>query len=167
MKFIFRYDFEKFKECYEKSYGKLEEIEEKLAKQIPSRLILWIDKNEILGHAFWHESNTKEHRKGDPRDKLDYSLLKTLIGIEKEFVELHMVWLKEEHRGKGYGTKFFNFFEKFIREKGYDSVIYYTDHPAAIHICRKRGYKEIYGLPSENTAYYIFYLSLINRIKKK
>jgi GNAT superfamily N-acetyltransferase len=160
MKFYFNCDFEEFKKYYEMTYGKLEELEEKLAKQVPSRLIVWRDKKEIIGHAFWHESNTREHRRGDPRDEIDSKLLRTLIGSDKEFIELHMVWLKEEYRGKGYGWKFFAFFENLIAKKDFDSIIYYTDHPAAIHICRKHGYRENYGFPLEDKAYFIFYLPL-------
>jgi hypothetical protein len=42
-------------------------------------------------------------------------------------------------------------------KKGYDSIVYYADHPAALAICRKKGYKEDY-LESEN--YHVFYIQL-------
>jgi len=63
----------------------------------------------------------------------------------------------KEYRGKGYGKKFFAFFEEFMRKKDYDSIIYYAFHPAALTICRQRGYKEDY-LTKE--AEYVFYLLL-------
>jgi hypothetical protein len=33
-----------------------------------------------------------------------------------------------------------------MRNKGYDAVIYYAFDPAAVAICRKRGYGEAYGV---------------------
>jgi hypothetical protein len=36
-----------------------------------TQLIVWKENNKIVGHAVWHESNTGEHRKGDPRDRED------------------------------------------------------------------------------------------------
>lgn len=54
--------------------------------------------------------------------------------------------MTEEHRGKGYGKRFFDFFEEYMRRKGYDSLVYYAFDPAAVAICRKRGYNEAYGL---------------------
>jgi len=52
----------------------------------------------------------------------------------------------KEHRGKGYGKQFFECFEQFIRNKGYDSIVYYADHPAPLRICRQHGYKESLGI---------------------
>ena len=109
-------------------------------------LIVWKENDKIIGHAVWHESNTEEHRKDDPRDKVDREILEKLLGGRKDFVELHEVWLMKEHRGKGYGKEFFEFFEQFIRCKGYDSIVFYAYHPAAIAICRQRGYREDYGV---------------------
>jgi len=83
--------------------------------------------------------------------------LKKLLGGKKEFIELHEIWLRKKHRGKGYGKRFFEFLEDFIRKRGYDSIVYYTDNSAASAICRKRGYKEDF-LPRNN--WYVFHLSL-------
>lgn len=121
----------------------------KLRAFIESRffnLIVFKKKNEIIGHAIWHETNTEEHRKGDPRDKDDKDILQGFFKGKKDFVELHELWLTKEHRGKGYGKRFFDFFEEYIQNKGYDSLIYYAFDPAAIAICRQRGYKEAYGI---------------------
>ena len=115
---------------------------------------MWKENNEIIGHAIWHETNTEEHRKGDPRDEEDREILKKLLGGKKDFVELHEVWLIEKHRGKGYGKRFFEFFEEFTRNKGYNSIVFYAFHPAAIAICRQRGYKEDY---LKKEAEHVFY----------
>ena len=69
--------------------------------------------------------------------------MRKLCGGKKgNIVELHEIWLRKKYRGKGYGSRFFEFFEGFIGKKGCDSIVYYADHPAAIAICRKREYKE-------------------------
>jgi GNAT superfamily N-acetyltransferase len=136
--------------------GELEKLETMLGNKLLN-LIVWRENGKIFGHAIWHESNTEEHRKGDPRDEEDRKALHRFYGGKRDFVELHDVWLAKEHRGKGHGKPFFGFFEQLMRDKGYDSIIYYSDHPAALAICRKRGYKEDY-LPRLNE--YIFYLPL-------
>jgi GNAT superfamily N-acetyltransferase len=116
---------------------------------------VWRQNNEIIGDAIWHETSTDEHREGDPRDREDREILRKLCGGKKDnIVELHEIWLIKKYRGKGYGKRFF---EEFIGRKGYDSLVYYADHPAALAICRKKGYKEDY-LESEN--YHVFYIQL-------
>jgi GNAT superfamily N-acetyltransferase len=122
-----------------------------------SQLIVWREDNKVVGHAVWHESNTEEHRKGDPREKEDTEALKKLLG-EKEFVELHEIWLIEEYRGKGYGEMFHDFFEKFMKDKGCSDIVFYAHHPAAVAICSKHGYKE--GGYLKGLEEYVFYLPL-------
>jgi len=158
MKLVVGCDLEEFKR-YAKKDGVRADIDvlEKHITTNPSCLIVLKEGDEIIGHAIWHETNTEEHRKGDPRDKEDRELLEKLLGGKKDFVELHEVWLREEYRAKGYGKKFFEFFEEFISNKGYNSIVFYADHPAALAICRNRGYKEGY---LEKEAWYVFYLSL-------
>lgn len=117
------------------------------------------ENNRIIGHAIWHESNTEEHRRGIPRDKEDGELLKRLLGGKKDFIELHEIWLMKEYRGKGYGKEFF---EEFIKNEDCDSIIHYADHPATIAICRKRGYKEAYGVELGGGTFYAFHISLEN-----
>jgi len=124
----------------------------------PSQIIVWRESGKIVGHGVWHETNTEEHREGDPRDEEDRDVLEKLLGGEKDFVELHEIWLMKEYRGKGYGERFFDFFEQHIKNRGYDSLVYYADHPAAIAICRKRGYKEDYV---KSLGEYVFYHPLI------
>jgi len=157
-------DLRVLKRYYKETMGELDDTAEKIITQDPSHLILWKGGEQILGHAIWHESNIEEHRRGVPRDKEDKELLEKLLGRKKDFVELHELWLKKEHRGKGYGKLFFVFFEKFIAERGYEAIVYYTADPAAIAICRSRGYKEVYGVelstPSGEETCYIFYLQL-------
>ena len=173
MKFIVGCNLEEFEKYYktlddlhdyfktigltDATFGEIGDIEKLLIKSDPSHLIVWKQNNEIIGHAIWHESNTDEHRKGAPRDKEDKQMLRRLIGTKKDFIELHEIWLKTKHRGNGYGKKFFQFFENFAKKRGYNSIIYYTDNPAAIAICCKRGYKEDF-LKTEN--WHIFYLNL-------
>jgi len=63
-------------------------------------------------------------------------------------------------RGRGFGSAFFQYFEDMVREKGYDSIVYYADHPAAMSICLKRGYRQAYGveldgITGERSRYYV------------
>jgi len=130
-----------------------------------SNLIVFRENCEIIGHAIWHESNTEEHSKGSPRDVKDREILRGFMGKGREFVELHELWIVKEHRGKGSGKQFFDFFEDYIKRKGYDSIVYYAFDPAAIAICRKRGYQEAYGIEGtgpygETETEYSFHLKL-------
>jgi len=169
VKFLVGCDFEEFRRYLEriglyKEEGELEKLESLLISKF-FNLIVWRENGEIIAHAIWHETNTEEHRKGVPRDKEDTEILRKLLGGKKDFVELHEVWLTEEHRVKGYGKKFFEFFEEFIRDRGYNSIIYYAYHPAAVAICRQRGYQEAYGieetgLDEETQIACVFHLSL-------
>jgi GNAT superfamily N-acetyltransferase len=128
-------------------------------------LIVFRENDETIGHAIWHETNTEEHRKGDPREKEDRDILLGFFGGRKDFVELHELWLTKEHRGKGCGKLFFDFFEEYTRNKGYDSIVFYAFDPAAIAICRQRGYREAYGVKEsgpygEAETCYVFCLKL-------
>jgi GNAT superfamily N-acetyltransferase len=165
MRFVVGCDFGEFKRYYNKTVGNLGSAEEYWVAKDVSHLIVWRENNEIAGHAIWHESNTDEHKKGDPRDKEDKEMLKSLLGEKSNFVELHEVWLAKKHRGRGHGKKFFKFFEEFVRTTDHDAIIYYAYHPAAIAICRQRGYEEAYGLEAKGLegkleTMYIFYLKL-------
>jgi len=169
MKFVIGCDFQEFVRYLAKigqytAQGELEKLKSFLDSNLFS-LIVFRENDEIIGHAIWHETNTEEHRKGDPRDKEDKEILYGFLGQKKEFVELHELWLTKEQRGKGYGKQFFDFFERHIRDKGYDSLVFYAFDPAAIAICRKRGYREAYGITEpgpygEIETCYVFYLQL-------
>jgi len=138
-------------------FGELGATEEEIIKRNPSHLIVWRENDDIIGHAVWHETSTDEYRPGDPRDEEDKEILKRLLGGKKDnVVELHEIWLRKKYRGRGYGKKFFWFFEDFVRKQGYDSIVYYSDDPAAIAICRKRGYSEGF---LEKEKWHIFCLS--------
>ncbi len=151
------HDFYKTVGLSDVKVGELGVDEEYWVRKDPSYLIMWKEDDEAVGHAIWHETSTDKHKKGDPRDEEDKGILRRLIGRRKDnIVELHELWLKKQHRGKGLGKEFFEFFERFIRNRGYDSIVYYTDNPAAIAICRKRGYREEY-LAEEN--WHVFCLS--------
>ena len=138
----------------------LGETEERLITEKPERLILWRDNNELVGHAIWHESNTKQHPDGTPREPDDLKILEEELKVEGDFVELHEIWLSDDHRGMGYGSKFFEYFEKMVRERGYHAIVYYADHPAALSICMRRGYRYAYGveldgITGQRARYYV------------
>jgi len=158
VEFVVGCDLEEFKRYAEKDGVRADlEVLEKVLPKDASSLIVLKEGDKIIGHAIWHETNTEEHRKGDPRDKEDRRILEKLLGGKKSFVELHEVWLIEAYRGKGYGKEFFEFFEEFMKRRGYDAIVFYADHPAALAICYKRGYKEDY---LKKMAEYVFYLPL-------
>lgn len=160
LKFIFGFDLEKFREYYSSlddlyrfyvSHGTREkdasfeigEDELNYIKRNPNHLIVWKDNETIVGHCVWHETTTDEMKPGDPRDDEDRKLLESLFhGTKENLVELHEVWLRTEFRSRGYGNQFFDFFEKFANESGFDGIVYYTDNLDGIMICRKRGYGE-------------------------
>ena len=135
-------DLAEFRQYYETVQEKLSDLEIMIIEQDPAHLIVWREENEIVGHALWHEASTDEHRKGDPRDAEDQAILRKLFGGPIDLVELHEVWLKKECRGRGYGSRFFRFFEELMRSKQYTEIAYYAYNPAALAICRRRGYRE-------------------------
>ncbi|NIO37277.1 GNAT family N-acetyltransferase [Candidatus Bathyarchaeota archaeon] len=169
MRIVVGCDLEEFKTYYKRlaldkewqgTFGFTEELDtswERVLVKNPSLLLVLRENDEIIGHAIWHETSTDEHRERDPRDKEDREILRKICGGKKDnIVELHEVWLRKKHRGKGYGKRFFGLFEDFIRKKGYNSIVYYADHPAAIAICRNRGWKEGFLLKEK---WYVFCLS--------
>ena len=101
------------------------------------------ENNKIVGHAVWHESNCEEHSKGSPRDKEDTTTLRKLLGKKKDFVELHEWWLIKNYRGKGYSKQFLDFFETYVKNKGYADLVVCGDHPAALAAFRKHGYARV------------------------
>lgn len=122
----------------------------------PNHLIIWTDEGEIVGHCIWHETNTEDMIPGDPRDDDDSDCLRHLFGGKKDnLVELHELWLRTEHRGKGFGSEFFSFFEDYVSKNGCDGIVYYSNHNAAVALCRKRGYKEAF---LENSGWFVFVL---------
>ena len=155
MKFEIGYDFEKIKKDYITVWGEnvYEETKNLIVKN-PSYLIVMLLNKNVIGWAIWHESDVSNHRKGHSRDVLDSEILIKLIGMKKDFIELHELWIMEKFRGFKYGTQFFAFFEDFVKKQKYNSIIYYADHKAAIEICRKRGYKELYN---SELKWYTFY----------
>lgn len=169
MKFVVGCDFREFAKYLQKigqytASGELEKLKAYLDSSL-FNLIVFRENDKIIGHAIWHETNTEEHRKGEPRDKEDKEILREFFAGKKDFVELHELWLTKEHRGKGYGKRFYDFFEKHIRDKGYNSLVFYAFDPAAVAICRGRGYKEAYGVTEagpygEIETCYVFYLQL-------
>jgi GNAT superfamily N-acetyltransferase len=138
-------------------FGEIGPTLDTIIKQNQSHLIIWRVDEEIIGHAVWHETSTDEHRAGDSRDEIDCDIVRELFGgIKNNIVELHELWLRPVNRGKGYGQEFFEFFEQYIREQGFLGILYYTENPSAIHICRKRDYKEAF---LTNSQWHIFSLN--------
>lgn len=121
--------------------GSLEHLINVVIKD-PSQLIVWREDGKVVSHAVWHEGNTEEHRKGEARYREDTEAVEKLLGGKKRFVELHELWLTKEYRRKGHGEQFFTFFEDLMESKGFDDIVFYAHHPAALAICRKRGYKD-------------------------
>ncbi|MFX1323841.1 MAG: GNAT family N-acetyltransferase [Promethearchaeota archaeon] len=149
MEFIIGFDFQEFGytlDEFRKEFIITSDIsdnaEEDLIKDNPCHLMAFRENQKILGWAIWHESSTTEHGKGYPRDEKDRKILERLTNGERDVIELHELWLKKKYRGKGYGEQFFEFFENFVRERGYKIIVYYADDPAAITLCRRHGYRE-------------------------
>ncbi len=104
---------------YRSARGEMGSAEEEIVKESPERLIVWKEENEILGHAIWHPSDTETHPDGSQQEEDDREILLELLGGPAAFVELHEIWLLEEHQGKGHGEAFFDFFEDMMTEKGF------------------------------------------------
>ena len=134
--------------------------EERLITEKPERLIMWRDEGVLVGHTIWHASNTRVHPDGEPREVDDRRILEEELNIVGDFIELHEIWLGDDYRGRGYGSSFFDYFEEMVKKKGFNSIVYYADHPAARSICRKRGYSEaetieLDGITGERGLYYV------------
>ena len=171
MEIVVGCDLEEFMRYYRDTLGDLGDTEENIILDDPERLIVWREGGEILGHAIWHPSNTRRHPDGSQRGEVDRELLEGLLGGPADFVELHELWLRKEHRGKGYGERFFDFFEDFISVRGHDIIVYYTDNPSALAICRRRGYEEAYGVELDGIeprgdAYFVLALDLRDKSRE-
>jgi GNAT superfamily N-acetyltransferase len=80
---------------------------------------------------------------GNSRTEEDRGVLHHLFkGVKNNFVELHEVWLRTEYKGRGYGNRFFEFFEGFATERGFDGIVYYTVNHSTMALCRRKGYRE-------------------------
>jgi len=139
-------DLESFKKYYQVIFGKVGDTELDIIKENPDHLITFHSEDAILGHCIWHDSNTRSHPNGAPRDDKDRQILEDELGVIGEFTEVHELCLEEEKRGRGLGTFFFDYFENMVESRGIRYIVYYADHPAALSICRKRGYRESYGV---------------------
>ena len=146
VEFLHGCDAERFRDYYRMVLGEPGATELSIIDEDPQRLIVWLAGNAIVGHAIWHPSNTRAHPGGEPREPEDRSILEQGLGVFGDFVELHEVGLREDRRGRGYGSDFFEYFESMVKRLGYRHIVYYADHPAALAICRARGYRECYGV---------------------
>jgi len=163
--FVHGCQIEELEEYFKRIGLSFGETERQLIMENPDRLIVWRENGTIVGHTIWHSSNTQVHPDGEPRELDDRHILEDELGVKGDFIELHEIWLSDESRGKGYGTQFFDYFEKMARQKGYQSIVYYADHPAAMSICRRRGYNEAYGveldgITGQRSTFYVLSLSL-------
>lgn len=133
LEFVIGYDLEKFRAYYrrltdlhtyyrtrrpmESGLDNLGDDERGHIESDPSHLIVWKDRSQIIGHAVWHETSTDEMTEGNLRADDDREILRRLCGGSRDnLAELHEVWLQTEYRGRGYGKRFFSFFEQFVRE---------------------------------------------------
>jgi len=163
VRFLVRCEFDEFRRYYREAgwLPDVGEVEEMIIRRDPDALIVFRVAGRIVGHAIWHGSSTREMRAGDPRDANDTRILEGLLGGPAEFAELHELWLVREYRGKGIGRRFFDFFEAFIRSRGFSSIIYYAFDPAAVDLCRSRGYREAYGVETVGRMSYVLCLPLL------
>jgi GNAT superfamily N-acetyltransferase len=160
VKFSHGGDIEELRTHLEELGLTLGSTEERLVKEKPERLIVWRDNVILVGHTIWHVSNTRMHPDGEEREADDRRILEEELNVVGDFIELHEIWLGDDHRGKGYGSAFFDFFEDMVMEKGFKAIVYYADHPAAMSICRRRGYREAHGveldgITGERGLYYV------------
>jgi GNAT superfamily N-acetyltransferase len=140
--------------------GRVGDVERSYVMSNPEHLILFREDDEIVGHMIWHESNTEEHSSGRVRDEDDRAILRELLSPGEEFVELHELWLMRNRRGRGYGRMFFDFFEEFARRRGFRHVVHYAFDPAALAICRNRGYRDRFGVMSGGEKSHVLCLDL-------
>ncbi len=141
--------------------GRVGVVEKGHIRSNPDHLILCKKSDRLIGHIIWHESNTEEHTKGGvARDKTDKAILRRLLGPNQEFVELHELWLIRECRGQGYGKLFFDFFENLAKERGFRHIVHYAFDPAAVAICRHRGYRDAFGVMSGGKKSHVLCLDL-------
>jgi len=141
--------------------GRVGDVEKGHIRSDPDHLILSKERGKIIGHMIWHESNTDEHaRGGEARGRTDRAILRRLLGPGEEFVELHELWLVRERRGRGYGKMYFDFFEEFAKKRGFRHIVYYAFDPAALAICRKRGYRDEFGVMTGGRKSHVLCLDL-------
>lgn len=165
LRFVLGCDINEFRGYYGNSgwAPRLGETEEMIIRQMPAHLIVFRLDGTVVGHAIWHKSDTRAFRPGEPREPMDTQILEELLGGPAEFLELHELWLMEEYRGRGYGSRFFDFFESFVAGRGYEASIYYAFDPAAVALCRRRGYPEGYGVEAGGETNYVFRLPALPR----
>lgn len=160
LRFVIGCDLEEFRAYYRNAgwAPKLGATEDRIIQQDPAHLIVFRLEDKVVGHAIWHEADTREFRPGDAREPTDTEALEALLGGPSDFLELHELWLMAEHRGRGYGSRFFDFFEGFVAGRGYGAAIYYAFDPRAVALCRGRGYPEAYGVEAGGEMNYVFRL---------
>lgn len=66
---------------------------------------------------------------------------------------MNMIWIDDEYRGMGYGTKVVHHWEELMRKKGFRVVMTSTQsNEDAQHFYRKLGYKDVGCLLKEDEA---------------
>lgn len=66
---------------------------------------------------------------------------------------MNMIWIDDEYRGMGYGTKVVHYWEELMRKKGFSVVMTSTQsNEDAQHFYRKLGYKDIGCLLVESNS---------------
>jgi ribosomal protein S18 acetylase RimI-like enzyme len=75
---------------------------------------------------------------------------------------MNMICYLEEYRNKGIGRLLNNYWEKEMKQKGFDNILTSTQsNEEAQHFYRKIGYKEIGGFKYFNDPYEIIFQKLI------
>jgi len=67
-----------------------------------------------------------------------------VVPEDKNTARLHRMYLYKSYRGKGYGSKLFNYREKWCKNNGYKKIILstYPHFKEAIRMFKSKGYKE-------------------------
>jgi len=75
---------------------------------------------------------------------------------------MNMIYFLEEYRNMGIGKKLANYWEKEMKQKGYDNILTSTQsNEEAQHFYRKLGYKEIGGFKYFDEPYEIIFQKII------
>ncbi len=76
---------------------------------------------------------------------------------------MNMLYIEEEHRRKGLGTRLVEFWENEMRKRGYDKVMTSSDsHEQAQHFYRRLGYRDCGALLLPDEPLEIIFLKALN-----
>ena len=76
---------------------------------------------------------------------------------------MNMLWVQEELRGRGFGTRLFTFWENEMRELGHDMIMTSTlSSERAQHLYRRLGYKDCGSLLMPDEPLEILFLKRLH-----